>query len=173
MPSHTSEIPAAADAANPGTSAAAATGKSSHSTQQCRTPACTGAADPSVPPTARTKPCSSGHSSTPTYRSESHSFHPPSPPSTHQVTVEVAYPHPPRPLSQSIALRSRPASPKQGSHRQSTLGEPTEPSPHHAAVWRDRDARGTPLARIPRQRFCPDTEEVTGLNPVFAHYHLP
>jgi hypothetical protein len=34
---------------------------------------------------------------------------PPSPPSTHRVMLEAAYSHPPRLLSQSIALRSRPA----------------------------------------------------------------
>jgi hypothetical protein len=46
---------------------------------------------------------------------------PPSPPSTHRVMLEAAYSHPPRLLSQSIALRSRqPASRQQGSHRQST-----------------------------------------------------
>ena len=39
---------------------------------------------------------------------------PPSPPSTHPVTLKVAYPHPPRPLSRSIALT-----------RQSTLDQPS------------------------------------------------
>jgi hypothetical protein len=44
--------------------------------------------------------------------------------------LEVAYPHP-LVFSRSPSDRGQPASRKQGSHRQSTLDEPTEPSPHH------------------------------------------
>jgi hypothetical protein len=34
-------------------------------------------------------------------------------------------------------------------------------------------AQGAPLARIPRERFCPGTEEVTGSNPVSPTSIIP
>jgi hypothetical protein len=40
-----------------------------------------------------------------------------------------------------------------------TVGQPTRTV---ADISDPAHASGTPLPRIPRQRFCPDTEEVTG-----------
>jgi len=44
-----------------------------------------------------------------------------------------------------------------------TVGQPTRTV---ADISDPAHAPDTPLPRIPRQRFCPDTEEVTGSNPV-------
>ena len=48
-------------------------------------------------------------------------------------------------------------------HVGQTVGQPTCTL---ADMGDSVHAPGTPVARIPRQRFCPDTEEVTGSNPV-------
>jgi hypothetical protein len=65
-------------------------------------------------------------------------FPPPSPPSTHPVMLKVAYPHPPRHLSRSIALT-----------RQSTLDQPSRVRTTQLRFSCRRRTRGT---RRPRTR---------------------
>ena len=61
---------------------------------------------------------------------------PPSPPSTHPVMLKVAYPHPPRPLSRSIALT-----------RQSTLDQPSRVRTTQLLDFRVDDGQGERAGR--------------------------
>ena len=163
VPSRTSGILAVADVANLETSAAAAIGRSSRSARRCRTPGCTGAADPLPPAMAHTRLCSSGRSSIRTYRSGCHSFLPHRRLLPTGVTLEVAYPHPTSsslPIDRPPVPASRPPDNK-ALTRQSTLDEPTSPvrTAHLREFSCRRRIRGTPAEdasagqQIPVSRF--------------------